>query len=126
LAFYGYFRAVSAPKNQTDLPKIEITPKSFDFGAIEYGKAVEHNFTVKNLGKAVLEIKRVATSCACTKAKINKKEIQPGEEANLRVSYNSGAMSGPRGKGRQERIIYVKSSDPESPQAEVTIKAYVK
>ena len=127
LASYGYFKSIPGVENQTEnLPKIEISPESFDFGEVKYGQLAEYTFLVKNSGKKTLEIKKVATSCACTTAEIAKEEINPGEETNLQVVYDTGAMSGAHAKGEQERIIYVKSNDPVNPQIEVTISAYVK
>lgn len=127
LGIYGYFSAISGVDDQTGVSsKIKITPLSFDFGEIEYGEVVEYIFKVENLGNNVLEIKRVATSCACTTAEINQKKINPNEESELIVTYNTGAMSGSHAKGQQERIIYLKSNDPINPQTEVTITAYVK
>ena len=125
---YGYLKAVPGPKdNQTgSLPIIEITPKLFDFGEISYGDVAEYTFTLKNLGDEDLEIKRVATSCACTTVKVTEETIAPGEETELQVTYDTGVMSGPHGMGYQERIIYVKSSDPLNPQVEVMISAYVR
>jgi len=128
LATIGYFRAVPGLDNQADSrPQIEITPKSFDFGEIKYGAIAEHDFKIKNLGEQNLEIKRVATSCACTSAEVGKKILEPNEETNLKVVYNTGLMGdSPHAKGEQERIIYIKTNDPINPQAEVTIHAYVK
>lgn len=127
LAVYGYFQSIPGVDDQTEnRPKIEITPEDFDFGEIQYGEIVQHTFKVKNLGNEVLEIKRVATSCACTTAKIGLEKINPGEEAELLVNYDTGAMSGAHARGEQERIIYVKSSDPVNPQVEVIIYADVK
>jgi hypothetical protein len=127
LLVYGYFQSTPNIEKQTgNLPKIEITPKIFDFGSIEYGQVLRHTFRVKNIGSEILEIKRVATSCACTTAKIALDKINPGQETDLYVTYDTGAMSGPHGRGRQERIIYVKSSDPINPQTEVTIYANVR
>lgn len=127
IGILGYFRAVPGAGNQGEnLPKIEITPKSFDFGEINYGQIVNYTFRVKNLGKAILEIKRVATSCACTSAKIASEKINPGQETELLVIYDTGAMAGAHGKGQQERIIYVKSSDPINPQVEAMIYAAVR
>ena len=123
---YGYFKATPGAGNQSgNLPKIEVTPAYFDFGEINYGEVVNYSFKVKNLGNEILEIKRVATSCSCASAKIAKEKIGPGEEIELLVSYDSGAM-GPHGKGEQERIIYIKSNDPINPHVEVTIYATVK
>ena len=89
-------------------------------------KVVEYIFKVKNTGNEALEIKKVATSCACTTAKIDKEKINPGKETNLLVVYNTGAMSGSHAKGEQERIIYVRSNDSVNPQVEVMIYADVK
>ena len=127
LAVLGYLKAVPGVENQTDSrPQIEITPKSFDFKEIKYGSIVEHTFKIKNLGKGTLEIKRVATSCACTSAEVEKEIIEANQEVDLKVRYNTGLMSGSHAKGDQERIIYIKSNDPVNPQVEVTIHAYVK
>ena len=127
MAVYGYFKAIPGVGDQADnLPEIEITPTCFDFGNIEYGKVLEYTFKVKNLGEETLEIKRVATSCACTTAEVTKEKINPSEEAELLVTYDTGAMSGPHGKGEQERVIYVKSNDPINSQVEIMIYAYIR
>ena len=127
LAGYGYFKSIPGTEpGMGNLPQIEIAPQSFDFGDVVYGQVVEYIFKVKNAGSEILEIKRLATSCGCTSAEIAEKQINPGEEAELRVAYDTGAMSGPHGKGLQERIIYIKSSDPINPQVEVMIYANVK
>ena len=125
IAIFGYFKATPSPKSQKNLPKIEITPKFFDFGEIKYGQVVNYSFKVKNSGQEILEIKRVATSCGCTRAKIAKEKINPGQETELLVTYDSGSMP-LHGSGRQERIIYLRSNDPLYPQAEVRIYATVK
>lgn len=127
LLIYGYFKAIPGPGDRGEnQPRIEALPESFNFGEIEYGQIVEYTFKVKNLGKEILEIKKIATSCACTTAEIFKEIIGPNEEAELLVRYDSGAMSGAHAKGEQERIIYIKSNDPLNPQIEVMIYAYVR
>lgn len=126
LSVFGYFQAIPEVDNQTEnRPKIEIKPESFDFGEVNYGKVAEHVFLIKNLGNEILEIKRVATSCACTTAEVEKDFLNPGEETNLSVRYDTGAMSGPHGRGEQERTIYIKTNDPANPQVEVMIYANV-
>lgn len=127
LAVAGYFKAIpGAGGSGEDQPRIEMSPESFDFGDIDYGQIVEYDFSVKNTGTKSLEIKRVATSCSCTTAKVSQEIIDPGQAVNLHVRYDSGAMGLAHGKGEQERIIYVKSNDPSNPQAEVIIFANVK
>lgn len=128
LGVVGYFKAIPGHKNQTDdVPQIEINQNTFDFGEIEYGAIAEHSFKVKNIGNEVLEIRKIATSCACTSAEVSKKILEPEEEIDLNVVYNTGLMGdSPHAKGNQERIIYLKTNDPINPQVEVTIHAYVK
>jgi len=126
-AIYGYLNAIPGIEDSAEeYPKIEAAPESFDFGEIDYGQIAEHTFKIKNSGNEVLEIKRIATSCACTSAEIEKEILNPGEETNLFVKYDTGLMTGAHAKGNQERIIYIKSNDPINPQIEITIKAYVK
>ncbi len=122
LASYGYFKAIPEIQDERNLPKIEISPRTFDFGEINFGDVVNYNFTVNNTGNEVLEIRRIATSCPCASAQITEEKINPGESAELLVSYDSGAM-GAHGRGEQERIIYIRSNDPINPQIEVTIYA---
>lgn len=125
--FYGYSRATPPAGDSQNLPKIEISPAFYDFGEVEFGKVVNYNFIIKNSGKTPLEIKRVATSCGCTTAKISQQLIDPGQTAELAVVYDTAAMGdGPHGRGKQERIIYVKSNDPNNPQVNVIVSAYVK
>lgn len=128
LAIISYFRAIPGVENQTDnRPQIEVTPPTFDFNEIEYGSIAKHTFKIKNLGNETLEIKKVATSCACTSAEVGKKILEPNEETGLNVTYNTGLMGdSPHAKGEQERIIYIKSNDPVNPQVEVMIYANVK
>ncbi len=128
LGLVGYFKAVPGVGNGGELlAKIEITPKSFDFGTVELGEVLNYSFKIRNLGNKSLEIKRVATSCACTTAKVSREKIEPKEEAELLVTYDTGAMGrNSHGTGEQKRIIYIKSNDPVNPQVEVTIHAYVK
>lgn len=127
LAALGYLKAIPAFRGQVNAPKIEISPMSFDFGDVEFRTIVTQNFKIKNSGNDALEIRRVATSCSCTTARVSQEEIAPGAEADLLVTYDTAAMgSGPHGKGKQERIIYVKSNDAANPQVEVKIEAVVK
>ncbi len=125
LAGYGYLKSAPGIDSETDsYPEIEIIPKRYDFGKIKFGDIVSYNFTIRNSGSEDLKIRRVSTSCLCATAKVEKEIIKPGEETILLVSYDSGSM-GLHGKGKQERIIFIRSNDPISPQAEAIIYANV-
>ena len=126
LLVLGYFKAIpSAQNGGSEGPRISILPETFDFGDIQYGQIVEYDLQVKNSGTSDLEIGKVATSCSCTTAKIDQKIIKPGDSVPLRVRYDSGAMGSLHGKGRQERIIYIRSNDSINPQVQAIIYANV-
>lgn len=103
--------------------KIQVSPASFDFGAIEL-EAVEHNFQLKNVGDAPLGILRVSTSCACTTAWVDTETIQPNQETTLHVRFDPLSMEEPV-RGDVLRVVYIKSNDALHPEIEIEIKATV-
>lgn len=128
LAIFGYRQSVpSVERSQGLQPQIIIEPTSYDFGDLNFGVIAETKFKVKNAGPGVLQITRITTSCSCTSANAGKTMLNPGEETELLVHYDTEAMgAGSHGTGRQDRIIYVKSNDPIKPQVELTTTAFVK
>lgn len=124
---YGYSQTVVSKDGVPSGagPRIAIESKEFNFGEVAFGEVVEQTFEVKNVGGEVLKIDRVSTSCGCTKAKVDKEEIAPGETAELLVTYDSGAM-GRRLIGKTvERFVYIRSNDSTEPQVEMRIEAEV-
>jgi len=62
--------------NYDKSPKIEIDLLEYDFGKIrKQDGVVSKNFEIKNSGSKKLIINDITTSCGCTFAKIDKKEI---------------------------------------------------
>ena len=67
-----------------------------DFKTIkEADGAATHTFTIKNEGKAPLEIKSVTTTCSCTTSEFSKEPIAPGETEKLKVTYDTANRTGP-------------------------------
>jgi hypothetical protein len=61
----------------------------FDFGSIEKGTPVSHDFTFSNNGDAPLLINNVKTSCGCTVSSYPKDPIMPGDSELIKVTYNA-------------------------------------
>jgi hypothetical protein len=62
---------------------------TFNFGKIKKDKAVTHEFTFTNSGKAALVVTSVQASCGCTVAQYSKDPIEPGGEGFVKATYNA-------------------------------------
>lgn len=62
---------------------------SFDFGKIQAGKPVTHEFTFTNQGGEPLIISNVKASCGCTVAEYSKEPIEPGSQGYVKTTYNA-------------------------------------
>ena len=62
---------------------------SFDFGKIEKGTPVTHEFTFTNTSKDALIISSVQASCGCTVTEYTKEPIPAGETGFVKTTYNA-------------------------------------
>ena len=77
--------------------QIELSAAEYDFGTIPNTKPVSQTFHVHNTGRGRLEIAGVSTSCGCTTAEIEGRQLAPGETADLKVTYDPLAHDGATG-----------------------------
>ena len=61
----------------------------FDFGAIEKGKPVTHEFEFVNNGSAPLIISNVKPSCGCTTPEWTRDPIPVGGTGYIKATYNA-------------------------------------
>ncbi|HDQ73877.1 MAG TPA: DUF1573 domain-containing protein [Chloroflexi bacterium] len=103
--------------------RIELGETEFDLGEISSTGPVSQTFQMRNAGQGTLEITGVSTSCGCTTAEVDRSRLGPGETATLTVTYDPQAHGGQM--GRFTRVVYVRSDDPETPEANLTIRVTV-
>lgn len=65
-----------------------------DFGKIQEGQKLEVSFRFRNTGNKPLVIERVQPSCGCTVAEQSKEPIAPGNEGQVKASFNSEGRTG--------------------------------
>jgi hypothetical protein len=116
-AAVGYAALPQAPG------QIELSAAQFDFGPVPNTGPVSHTFQVHNTGRGPLEITGLATSCGCTSAKIGSTHLAPGASTDLTVTYDPLVHNGATGEFL--RIVYVRSNDPNTPEASLTIHVTV-
>ncbi len=118
-----FFIALFSGENFSQVigPKLKVSEKFYDFGKIEQGKIVKHNFVVYNVGDAPLKIIRLRSSCGCTVAHPSEKEIDPGEKLIITVKFNSGHYL-----GRQRKYVYLTTNDKTQPEFRFLLTGFVK
>ncbi len=79
-------------------PNIEMLETSYNFGEMLQGESVTHDFILKNTGEADLIISAAKGSCGCTVPEWPKTPIAKGEEAAIKVTFNSAGKSGKQNK----------------------------
>ena len=91
-------------------PRILVSEEEWDFGKVIQGEKPTHIFIVKNGGEGDLIIESLKESCACIEASISTTRIQPGESAELEVSYDTTDYV-----GKDEKHFHIYSNDPQVP-----------
>jgi hypothetical protein len=102
-------------------PNLDINPKEHNFGDVQYGKQASTRFTVRNVGGQPLVIRRVRTSCGCTKADLSSGELLPKESTELTVTFDSSGLKA----GKNIKTVFLESNDQHNPVTEVSIFANV-
>lgn len=115
------------------IQNLEVNPTSYDIGNIKMkdGNVIK-TFNVTNTSDYPVKLKRIATSCMCTKAKVKtgnnetkefgmegagdknppvNLELQPGQTAIVTAIFDPAAH-GPKGVGPFNRSVYLYFSDP--------------
>ena len=112
---------VVKPKENDETPKIKFDKNQYNFGSIEEGKLYPYTFTFQNIGKGVLKINDVRTSCGCTAALVEGHELKSGESGKIKIEFDTKGRS-----GRQSKTIVVLTNDPANPVSTLTIYADIK
>jgi len=113
------FSALS-PEELASAPVAEVEMNEVNFGKITQEETFEHNFVLKNTGKSTLYIRKIKASCGCTAVQPSKKQIEPGEDVEIKTVFN------PRGKrGNQNKSVTIITNDPKHSNIILRIKGEV-
>jgi hypothetical protein len=70
---------------------LQLKETSYNFGKIQQGRPVTHNFEILNTGKEPLMLDNVQASCGCTTPEWSRDAIQAGASTTIKVGYNAAA-----------------------------------
>lgn len=81
---------------KADISKVlEFKEENHDFGKIPYGKPVEFDVAIKNIGNDSVKIENIKVGCGCTTPKYEQgKSYAPGETFKVTLGF-SGYAEGP-------------------------------
>ena len=101
-------------------PVLKFEKEMWDFGRVKQGKILTHVFKFRNNGDATLAVKRVRTSCGCTAALVSNKKILPGQQGEIKVTFNTRGYG-----GRVSKFIYIESNDSQESKKQLTVSATI-
>jgi hypothetical protein len=88
-------------------PEIALDRSEHDFGDVQVGDVVQTQLRVINKGNAPLVIDEVRTTCGCAVTGSHAKEVPPGQEIEIPVSYDSVGLS----PGRKTQSVFIHTND---------------
>ena len=99
----------SAATYEDKYPRLALLDSAvFDFGTIQEGDIVSHEFRFKNEGIFPLIINEVTASCGCTVPEWPREPILPGAQSSIKVQFDSQHKAGPQARG----ITVVANTEP--------------
>lgn len=82
--------------SQIGLAQFTVSPSlEKDFGTFNEGIQASHTFIIKNTSNLPARITNVKPACGCTTAEPSKRDLAPGDSAELPVVYDSKGRPGP-------------------------------
>jgi hypothetical protein len=107
------------PAEAHEKPILVIDQTQIDAGEVARNDVQHYVFNLKNQGVGPLEL-RVKTGCNCTVAKFDK-TIAPGAEGKIEADLRLNKL-----KGKVQKVIEVRTNDPDRPKVELVIRATVR
>ena len=97
------------------LTTISFPETEFNFGEIQEGEKIVHEFAFKNTGKEPLVISKAQGSCGCTVPDWPREPIPVGEEGIIKVQYDSrgkGKTVAEGGRAENKRVTITANTEP--------------
>jgi hypothetical protein len=102
-------------------PQLVADALEHDFGEVDAGAVLEHEFVLRNQGSEPVQVTRVVTSCECLKANAETAEVPGGGEFRLKLTLDT--------KGLQRvpvKVVTLHTSDPAQKQLRLRVRARIR
>lgn len=95
--------------------KLKFKEETREFGKIQQGKPVTHEFVFTNTGNAPVVISNATATCGCTTPEWSKEPILPGKTGIVKATFNAAVM----GQFNKPVTVYTNAETP-------TVTVYLK
>lgn len=85
--------AAQRDANANKFAEMKFEEKIHDFGHIKHGEKQEYAFKFTNTGEVPLVVTSVKASCGCTVPQKPEAPVKPGEQGEIKVSYNGNGTN---------------------------------
>ena len=107
------------PATSSMRPILKVDPL-YNFGVLQNGEVGEHQFVIKNVGKADLTVSVEETSCKCTAANLGKDVVKPGESTVIDVTWKTADFI-----GEYTQKVLIQTNDPEMMTVELEVRGKI-
>ncbi len=114
-----YFPVLN-PADSLLVPRLRISEMSHNFGRVQQGEKVKHEFVVFNDGQKELILHQAKSNCGCIKSSFSKALVPPGESSVLSIEFDS---FGKEGSIPKDVVVY--ANDPKQSELTINILAEV-
>jgi hypothetical protein len=101
-------------------PRIRFAEPIFDFGKVDSGTMVKHDYIFTNIGTQTLEVTNVRPGCGCTTANTWDKTVEPGKTGTIPIQFNSAGYG-----GNVLKTITVSCNDPDQTNLVLQLKGTI-
>ncbi|MEM8945485.1 MAG: DUF1573 domain-containing protein [Planctomycetota bacterium] len=101
-------------------PKAELPETVFEFGNIERGTSMSHEFLIRNVGDKPLHVEVASTTCKCTVGDLSDSDIEPGAETKVMLEWVAKTPPGPFRHG-----AVLSTNDPTQSSINLTVEGQV-
>lgn len=101
-------------------PQAELPETVYEFGNIERGTSMSHEFLIRNVGTEPLHVEVASTTCKCTVGDLDDKDVEPGEETKVLLEWVAKTPPGPFRHG-----AVLSTNDPTQSTIDLTVEGQV-
>uniref|UniRef100_UPI004047BBF1 DUF1573 domain-containing protein n=2 Tax=Roseivirga sp. TaxID=1964215 RepID=UPI004047BBF1 len=101
--------------------RLAINKAEHDFKSIQQDGLDSTQILITNIGKGILELKKIESNCECLTYQLPKDNLQAGESVQMDVFFNAKSRA-----GYERKTLAIFSNDPTRPTTVVVFKANVR